>query len=304
MAWKYNETSEVHRHPRCWMWSGGLCAAFTAFRHSWLCCDGSMHGRRKGRGKAPLWILKFSVKKGVFLVLSWKKFYHFCPPPRKNPSDAHGSLTLGQLTWWPPRLFVDHLNQGFPTWGTCTPRAVVANLWHACQRWHAQPSLWARAPSLQNRVRYQKGKGTRGQAAPKVGTATWKDTAKARRTSLSPSAQSGTFIQHVTSEIIPCGNITASYYTIFGNTILILDARLLWTFFASTNVEPEHQHASISNVSLYSYSIFNGKAYYLHQAKLNCGRGKQGSNLLNQGFQPFLPVGHISHSSSRAGHRT
>jgi len=48
--------------------------------------------------------------------------------------------------------------------------------------------------------------------------------------------------------------------------------------FYERRVEPEHQHASISNVSLYSYSIFNGKAYYLHQAKLNCGRGKQGQH--------------------------
>ena len=98
MAWKYNETSEVHRHPRCWMWSGGLCAAFTAFRHSWLCCDGSMHGRRKGRGKAPLWILKLSVKKRCFFTFELEKILPLCPPPRKNPSDAHGSLTPGSMT--------------------------------------------------------------------------------------------------------------------------------------------------------------------------------------------------------------
>ena len=26
----------------------------------------------------------------------------------------------------------------------------MANLWHACQRWHTQSSLWARASSLQS----------------------------------------------------------------------------------------------------------------------------------------------------------
>ena len=31
--------------------------------------------------------------------------------------------------------------------------AVVANLWHACQRRHSEPSLWAHAPSPQHRVR-------------------------------------------------------------------------------------------------------------------------------------------------------
>jgi len=52
----------------------------------------------------------------------------------------------------------------------------MANLWHACQRWHAQPSLWACASSLQCRVRYQTSRGTWGQVAPNTGTATWKDT--------------------------------------------------------------------------------------------------------------------------------
>ena len=39
--------------------------------------------------------------------------------------------------------------------------------------------------------------------------------------------------QHVTSETLPFDNITASYDIIFGNTIMVLDARLLWTFFIS-----------------------------------------------------------------------
>jgi len=66
-----------------------------------------------------------------------------------------------------------------------------------------------------------------------IGTATLKNTAQTWRTSKSPSAQSGTLTyQHVTSEIIPFGNITASY-----NTILVLDGELLWTLFVSTNVE-------------------------------------------------------------------
>jgi len=43
-----------------------------------------------------------------------------------------------------------------------------------------------------DRVRFQKGRGTRGPAAPKIGTGTWKSTAKVRKTSYSPSAQSGT----------------------------------------------------------------------------------------------------------------
>ncbi|KAG8566026.1 hypothetical protein GDO81_013066 [Engystomops pustulosus] len=33
-----------------------------------------------------------------------------------------------------------------------TPRAVVANLWHGCQRWHSEPFLWAPKPSPQFRV--------------------------------------------------------------------------------------------------------------------------------------------------------
>ena len=31
-------------------------------------------------------------------------------------------------------------------------RTVVANLWHACQRWHSEPFLWAHAPWPQHRV--------------------------------------------------------------------------------------------------------------------------------------------------------
>ena len=64
------------------------------------------HGRRKGgRGaSAPHWILKFSAKKVVFLVLrgknqispllrpSWKN--PLVPPLGKNPSDAHGYNAL------------------------------------------------------------------------------------------------------------------------------------------------------------------------------------------------------------------
>jgi len=42
--------------------------------------------------------------------------------------------------------------------------------------------------------------------------------------------------QHVTLEIITFGNTTASYNIVFGNTILVLDGKLLWTF-VSTNVE-------------------------------------------------------------------
>ena len=33
------------------------------------------------------------------------------------------------------------------------PMAVVANLWHGCQRQHSEPSLWACTPSPQHRVR-------------------------------------------------------------------------------------------------------------------------------------------------------
>jgi len=75
-----------------------------------------------------------------------------------------------------------------------TSVTVMANLWHMCQTWHSQPSLRACTPSLQCRVRFQKGRGTLGQAALKIGAATWKGTAKTRRTtgSYSPSAQSGT----------------------------------------------------------------------------------------------------------------
>jgi len=42
--------------------------------------------------------------------------------------------------------------------------------------------------------------------------------------------------QHVILETITFGNTTASYNIVFGNTILVLDGKLLWTF-VSTNVE-------------------------------------------------------------------
>ena len=52
------------------------------------------HGPRKwgAGGSWPPWILKLLAKKRLFFqfrgVLK-NKFYHFCPPPGKNPSDAH-----------------------------------------------------------------------------------------------------------------------------------------------------------------------------------------------------------------------
>ena len=39
--------------------------------------------------------------------------------------------------------------------------------------------------------------------------------------------QEHSLTQHVTSEIFPFGNITASYNTFFGNTILVLDGKLV-----------------------------------------------------------------------------
>jgi len=51
----------------------------------------------------------------------------------------------------------------------------------------------------------------------------------ARRTSLPVLSQEHPLTQHVTSEIIAFSNTTASYNTIFGNTILVLDGKLLWT---------------------------------------------------------------------------
>jgi len=56
--------------------------------------------------------------------------------------------------------------------------------------------------------------------------------------------------QHVTSEIFPFGNITASY-----NTILVLGGKLVTMdllCFYERRVEPEHWQAVIPNVSLYS----------------------------------------------------
>jgi len=131
-----------------------------------------------------------------------------------------------------------------PVAPNCSPKnpplygAVVANLWHACQRCHSWPSLWAVAPTLQNRIHFQKG--TQSQAAPKIWTTTWKNTAKARRTGYSPSAQWGTTTYPVYSFVdysIRIGNIPVSYTIIFGSTILVLDVRLLWTFFVSKNEE-------------------------------------------------------------------
>jgi len=71
-----------------------------------------------------------------------------------------------------------------------------------------------------------------GQVVPKIGTATLKNTAKVRRTCLPVLNQEHPLTQHVTSEIIPFGNTTASY-----NTILVLHGKLLWICFVSKNVE-------------------------------------------------------------------
>jgi len=61
--------------------------------------------------------------------------------------------------------------------------------------------------------------------------------------------------QHVTSEIFPFGNITASY-----NTILVLDGKVVTMdllCFYERRIQPKHWQAIVPNVSLYSQSIFN-----------------------------------------------
>ena len=89
-----------------------------------------------------------------------------------------------------------------------------------------------------------------------VGTATWNNTAKARRSSnVLVLNQEHPITQHVTSEIFPFGNITVSYNTIFGNISLVLDGKLVTMdllCFYERRVEPEHWQAIILNVSLYS----------------------------------------------------
>jgi len=104
-----------------------------------------------------------------------------------------------------------------PVAPNCSPKdpplygAVVAHLWHACQRCHSWPSLWAVAPTLQNRIHFQKG--TQCQAATTYPVYSFVDYS------------------------IRIGNIPVSYTIIFGSTILVLDVRLLWTFFVSKNEE-------------------------------------------------------------------
>ena len=66
-------------------------------------------GRKGQGGKTPFWILKFSAKKVVFLVLSGKKQFSLLLAPLekfwknplvaplgKNPSDAHVASLIKQ----------------------------------------------------------------------------------------------------------------------------------------------------------------------------------------------------------------
>jgi len=77
-------------------------------------------------------------------------------------------------------------------------------------------SVGTRAPSLQYRVCFRKGRVTRGQVYPRSGQSP-ENTDKMRRSivPLPVLYQEHPLTQHVTSEVIPFGNITANYYIIF-----------------------------------------------------------------------------------------
>jgi len=62
--------------------------------------------------------------------------------------------------------------------------------------------------------------------------------------------QEHSFSHHVTLEIITFGNTTVSYNTVFGNTILFLDGKLVsmdLLCFYERRVEPEHWQAYYTN---------------------------------------------------------
>ena len=166
-------------------------------------------------------------ERGDLLVLfkSYKYYLHRQEKIVRKFRWGHRFAECGQNIVYVVEVSIDQW------WRTCgTPSPLC---WHACQRWHSKPSLLARVPSLQYRVRYQKGRGAYGQVAPKVVTAAWEDTTKARRTNYSPMLnQEHPLTQHVTSEIIPFDNITlplAKLCTTFSHYYITINDKMKFT---------------------------------------------------------------------------
>ena len=149
---------------------------------------------------------------------------------------------------------------------------------HACKRWHSQPSLWVRAPSLSTEFVTRKVKGRRARLLPRSGQPP--EITLLRRgeiVNVPVLNQEHPLTQHVTSEIFSFGNITASY-----NAILVMDGNLVTLeLLCSTHVEQSQNTGKL----LYQMFLFTLKAFqlivkslllYLHfKGKLNCGRDKQ-----------------------------
>ena len=91
-----------------------------------------------------------------------------------------------------------------------------------CQRWHSQPSLWARARRSSTELVAKKIEGHGVRLLPRSGQPPEITLLKRGGLVALPGlSQEHPFTLHITLGIIPCGNITARYSIIFRNSVLL-----------------------------------------------------------------------------------